>query len=297
MNWDDLRLFVAVASAGNFLGASAKLGVDRTTIGRRLVALESQLGTPLLVRTRAGLRLTRSGERTLALATQMEQAARAIATEQESRQEVSGLVRLAVTEALAPFLVEQGLLSLREDYPALHLELLAGSRRMDLSLGEADLALRFDPLQGAQLRARCAVRTAIGLYAAPDYLRRRGAPSGPRQLQGHQVLLPSGELAVLPEARWLRRQAGVEVALASNSLPALIAAAIAGQGLVTITDTWGARLSGLQRLFTVPRIGPRALWLVTTTEGAKRPAVAAVSRRLVQLLGASARTPPATEAR
>jgi len=284
MNWDDLQSFVAVARAGHFLGASARLGVDRTTIGRRVSALEVHLGAPLFLRTRGGLRLTPAGEQTLVLAAQMEQAAGAIAAQREAQQQVKGLVRVALTEALGPFVIDQGLLSLKEEHPGLELELLAGSRRLDLGLGEADVGLRFDPLRGATLRARCVSRTAIGVYASPAYLRQRGVPKSARQLGGHDVLLPAAELSALPEARWLKRQPGTRVALASNSLPSLLAAALGGHGLVTLTDTWGAREPRLERLFAVPGLPPRALWLVTTAEGARRPAIAAVTRKLIQVL-------------
>lgn len=287
LNWNDLQVFTAVARAGHFLGASITLGIDRTTISRRLTALEQRLGAQLFSRTRTGVRLTAAGSRTLVQALKMEEASAAISSERTKHHEVSGIVRVALTEALAPFVIEAGLMSVRDDYPTLQLELVAGSRRVDLAAGDADLALRLDPLTGATLRARCLNRSGVSLYATAAYVQQRGAPRSPSQLEGHEVLVPAGELSVLPEAQWLSRQRGVRVALTSNSLPALVAAARAGKGLVALTDLWGAREPSLQRLFAVPGLPTRALWLVTTATGAKRPAIIAVTQRIVQLFGRS----------
>jgi DNA-binding transcriptional LysR family regulator len=282
MHWDSLEVFTAVARAGSLQTAARALGVDRTTVGRRLSALEARLGSPLFLRSREGLALTPSGQRALTHAQAMEAAARAFVTTASPEDDVVGLVRLAVTEALAPFVVEQGLVALTERHPRLSLEVHGGNRRLDLASGEADLALRVDPLRGAELRARCISRSSVALYAARGYLGTRSVKT-PAHLAGHRVLVPGGELAGLPEARWLRAQEGVEVTLSSNSLPALLAAAKRGHGIVPLTAAWGDREAELVRLFPVPRLPERALWLVSTIAGAKRPAVRAVIEGLAAL--------------
>lgn len=282
MNWDDVQIFLAVARSGQLQGASLKLGVDRTTVGRRLAVLEEKLGVPLFTRTRTGLTLTAAGHTAVTRATHMETEARALMTEASPPTQISGLVRLAVTDALGPFLVDQGLLSITDTHPALRLEVLAGNRRLDLASGEADLALRVDPLKGARLRARCLSRTPIALYASPLYLGRRGRPKNPKALRTHDAVVPSGELVHLPEGRWLAAQCGA-VAFSSNSVPALVAAARAGKGVVALTESWGDRETQLERLFEVPGVPPRAMWLVSTAESSRRPACVAVSQHLIEL--------------
>jgi DNA-binding transcriptional LysR family regulator len=282
MNWDDVQIFLAVARAGQLQGASLKLGIDRTTVGRRVAALEAQLGVPLFTRTRTGLTLTAAGHTAVTRATHMEAEAHALKTEASPPTQVSGVVRLAVTDALGPFLVEQGLLSITDVHPRLRLEVLSGNRRLDLASGEADLALRVDPLKGARLRARCVSRTPIALYAAPGYLGRRGRPRSVKALHRHDAVVPSGELAHMPEGRWLAAQCG-GIAFSSNSVPALVAAARTGKGLVALTASWGDREPGLERLFDVPGVPPRALWLVSTAEASRHPACIAVSQHLVEL--------------
>ena len=104
---------------------------------------------------------------------------------------------------------------------------------------------------------------------------------GARQGEPGAPALRTGELANLPEARWLAARPGVTAGLRSNSLPALLAAAKRGQGIVPLSSAWGDREPDLQRLFDVPGLPPRALWLVSTPAGAKRAAVRAVADALV----------------
>jgi len=286
MRWDQLQVFLAVARGGGLQAGARALGLDRTTVGRRLQALEAELRAPLFLRGRDGWRLTATGLAVQERAARMDAEARAAEQEAARVHQVEGVVRLAVTEAVAPFLVEQGLLEVCASHPGLRLELLAGNRRVDLAAGEADLAVRTDPLTGAALVARVLVRSPVALYGAPALLRAHPPRRGIRALEGMPVLLPSGELGHLPEARWLARQAGARVVLASNHLPALVAAARAGHGLVPLLEAWGDREPALQRVLPVPGVPPRALWLVRTRESLRRAAISAVAEKLVALVRA-----------
>ena len=283
MIWDDVRVFLAVARTGQLQAASKQLGMDRTTVGRRLAALESTLGLRLFHRTRDGLTLTPAGERTVASAERMESASTAITRELAPSRGVSGVVKLAMTDALAPFVVEAGLLSLLDEHPTLSIEILAGNRRLDLVRGEADLALRVDPLRGADLKARSIARGRIGLFASAGYLSAHGTPKTVRQLAGHRVLAPSGELVHLPEARWLAARPELVVAASSNSLPALVSAARVGRGLVPLVSFWGEREPGLAHVIDLPAVPPRTLWLVTSVAASERPACRVVLDRLARL--------------
>lgn len=278
MDWDMLQVFSAVARTGTLQGASKQLSVDRTTVGRRLGSLERRLGVSLFHRNRDGLTLTDEGHRALEHASRMETEARALLATATPEHEVVGTVRLAATEAMAPFLVEHGLLQLVERHPGLCLELLGGNQRLDLTKGEADLALRLDPLRGADLKARCVNRSRVAVFASRGYLSARGPVKSISALAGHRVVLPGGELAGLPEGRWLAAQRGVVPVFVSNSFPALVMAGKKGHGLVAVTTSWAAREPELQHLFDVPNLPPRATWLVSSVAASKRPAVAAVAK-------------------
>ncbi len=284
MNWDDVRVFLAVARAGSLAGGAREVGLDRSTASRRITALEKALGALVFARSREGLRLSPAGVRLLERAERMASEARALALEAADAGEMVGTVRVATTEALAVLLVEEGLLDVRRGHPDLVIELLGGNRPVDLTRGEADLVLRFTPVREASVKVRRVALFGVALFAAESYARQRGAPAGEEALAGHDVLLPGGELSALPEAKWLSSRPGVRVALRSSSMPALVAAAVAGSGIAAITDAWGRRTPGLRRLFTVDEVPPRPLWLAMAPEAAARAAVRRVAERITEAL-------------
>ena len=283
MEWDDVRMLLALLRAKNLQEAGGRLGVDRSTMSRRLSALEKSLGAPLFTRTREGLRPTAAVERLRPHAERMELEAAALAQAAVAADTVTGVVRVATTEALAAYLVTEGLLGVREQHPELVVELLGGNRPVDLARGEADLAVRLVPLREASLRARCVAKLGIGLFASPAYLRARGAVRSVASLRGHDVLLPAGELAQLPEARWLAARTDVRVVFRSSSMPALVAAAVAGHGLTALTLAWGDAEAGLARVLALEEIPRRPVWLVTHAESAARPAVRVVGDRVAAI--------------
>ena len=124
----------------------------------------------------------------------------------------------------------------------------------------------------------------VGLFAAPAYLRRRGAAKTAAGLRGHDVILPSGEIARLPEARWLASRPHLRVVFRANSMPALIAAAVAGRGIVPLAIGWGDSIPALERLFVLEAIPKRKLFLVTHEAAQARPAVRIVSERIAEIL-------------
>ncbi len=284
MQWDDVRLLLALLRARRQKTAADELGVDRTTIGRRLDALERTLGVRLFVRGRDGLRPTASAERLRPYAERMEHEATALGQAAKARADkVQGTVRIATTEAFATFLVQEGLLDLRAEHPELVLDLRGGNRPVDLARGEADLALRLVRPEEASLRVRCVARFSIALFASHGYAHVRGLPRGAASLAGHDVLLPSGELERVPEAAWLASRRGVRPVFRSSSMPALVAAAKRDLGLVALTEPWGTREPGLERAFVVDAVPRRPVWLVVHPEAEARAEVGVVADRIAAL--------------
>lgn len=291
MDWELLFAFLCAARAGSLLDGARLAGVDRSTLSRRLGALERRFKLILFLRTRDGLELTAAGRRVLVDVEAMEEAAQRLHRQQGGQGELTGVVRVATTEALGPFLLEEGLLDVTAQHPGLRVDVLTGNTRVDLSRGEAELAVRLAPLKGPGLTVRCLARMPVGLFAAESYLASRPTPRTPEQLAGHLVLLPALELEQLPEVRWLARQSGLTVALASNNFPTLMTAAVQGRGIVPTTIPWGERLPGLKLLMPLPRVPPRTLWLVRSQTTRHLPAVDAVARHLDRLFRAAVSRP------
>src|SRR5262245_42440643 len=162
VNWNDLRYLLGAVRAGTLAGASRAMGVEHTTIGRRLTSLERSLGAPLVLRGPEGLRLTPLGEAVVPLVEEVERAVAAVAdlvAERRSR------VRLAVPSGFtALFTTRIG--QLQKDYPKLSLELVSGARRADLKKGEADLAVRVGPVVDKELVTRNLGEVGYALYAS-----------------------------------------------------------------------------------------------------------------------------------
>jgi DNA-binding transcriptional LysR family regulator len=286
MNWDDVRLFASVASAKNLVAGARAAGVDRSTASRRIAVLEKGLGARLFLRTRDGLRPTPAGERLLVHADRMAAEARALeSSAAEERGAAKGRVRIATTETLAATLVREGLLALTLRHPKLEIELLGANRVLDLARGEADLALRVTPVKEPSLLVRRVANLPFAAYAGESYVRRAGRPRSEKELAGHDVLLYGGELATLPESKWLASKPGVRVVLRSSSITALLAATVDGAGICVIAGNWGERELGFVRLFDVDALPPRPLWLAVHPDAAARTAVRVVGDHIATIIG------------
>jgi DNA-binding transcriptional LysR family regulator len=252
-------------------------------LSRRIARVERALGAKLFVRSAEGIRPSSVAGRLRVHAERIEAEVRSfvslgIADGAEAR----GPVRVATTEGMAARLVRAGLLDLRATHPAIELEILGGNAPVDLGAGEADLAVRVTPTKDPRLIVRVLGRWSLALFASAHYLRVRGVPRSVADLNGHDVLLPSGELAGLPEATLLAKARGARVALSSSSLPALVEAAVLGYGLVPLTRPWGVSVEGLTHAFDLEAIPARPTWLVAVPEAIARPAVRLVADRIVE---------------
>ncbi|WP_062230556.1 LysR family transcriptional regulator [Aureimonas sp. N4] len=189
MNWDDVRIFLAVARAGQILAASRRLGLNHATVGRRLDALEDALGVKLFDRRPTGCEVTREGAGFLAAAERMEaemQGARAALEGAEAH--LSGTVRIGAPDGFGTAFLAPRLGSLAERHPGLTIQLVPVPRAFSLSRREADIAITVErPAQG-RLVARRLVSYALGLYGAASYLDRFGRPSSVEDLKRHRLV-------------------------------------------------------------------------------------------------------------
>lgn len=284
MDWDDIRVFAAVAQAGGLAAGARAAGVDRSTASRRIQNLERALRVRLFLRTRDGMRPAPAAERLLQHAEHMQAAAQALRAAGNETTTVRGRVRVATTEALATMLVRAGILELNARHPELELELLGSNRVLDLGRGEADLALRVVAVKEPSLRVRKVAGLGFAAYASAAYVQWRGRPSTEQQLAGHSVILHSAELAQLPEAKWLAHRPDVQIALRTNSITALLAAIAGGAGIGILAGGLAQQALDLIQLFEVRALRPRPLWLVSHPDASTRPAVKAVADHIQQIL-------------
>lgn len=233
MNWDDLRIFLAVARTGRFAAAANRLGVDHTTVARRVSALEASLSATLINRSPQGVELTPHGERLMAYAERIEaDALRAAEELGETATRLVGSVRLATPEAFGCWLVAPNVYRFAQQHPSLELELVSRSASVSLSKREADLAVVLNrPPKGRLVAQRLAGYT-LGLYASRAYLQRSAPIATLADLKGHPIVWYIDELLEYPELRFLHEIINdTPPSFRSNSVMAQHAAVAAGAGL------------------------------------------------------------------
>ncbi|KSV84911.1 MULTISPECIES: LysR family transcriptional regulator [unclassified Sinorhizobium] len=187
MNWDDVRMFLAVARTGQILAASKRLGVNHATLSRRVTALEETLKTRLLVRRPNGCELTAEGEIFLTAAERMETEMLA-AQSQIGRIDtaIAGTVRIGAPDGFGVSFLAPRLGRLTARYPELKLQLVPVPRSFSLSQREADIAITIErPEQGRLVSSKLTDYT-LGLYASSDYLEKHGTPQTIDDLREHR---------------------------------------------------------------------------------------------------------------
>jgi DNA-binding transcriptional LysR family regulator len=265
LEWGDLRVFLAVHRTRSHAAAARTLRVAATTVGRRVGALERAVGARLFTRTPEGLVGTAAAQALLARAERVE--AEVLEAERElsgADARPTGTVRITCGDGFAMFVVAPALPRFLAAHPGLSVEVRADSRALDLARGEADVALRsFRPRERSLVGRRLGV-DRYALFAAPDYLARRGTPRTARDLAGHDLVLYEPAFDVWPAQRWLRRLApSARVALRMNTTTAMHAACAAGAGVTILTESY---VRGDPRFAPVlPRLEapPNELWAVT----------------------------------
>ncbi|MCP3460957.1 LysR family transcriptional regulator [Bradyrhizobium sp. CCGUVB23] len=183
LQWDDLRIFLAVCDAGSLSGAARRLRVSQPTLSRRIAEMEYGLGEPLFVRKNLGISLTKAGQRLLPAVQGMAQwATEANRSLDAKTSSVSGRVRIAAIPSFAFDFLAPIAEKLKRKHPQITLEVLASTQRLNLSLGEADIALRRYPSNDPDLMTVEEVVVPIGAYASRDYARRLPAKYNFRDL-------------------------------------------------------------------------------------------------------------------
>lgn len=284
LDWNDLRCFLLAAQAGTLAGAARAAGVQHTTIGRRLTALERSLGVSLFLRGPDGLTLTPLGEELLPLAQKAERDMLAIRDFVASRR---NCVRLALPSGFVGVFADD-LARLAHEHPELSVETISGSRPADLERGDADLALRIGPIHDQDLVARSLGDVGVSLYASPRYLHDHAAPIDLQDLSAHRLIAFGAELSALPSARWLEAHAGrATVVLRTNEMATMLEAAASGAGLAVLPCMLADHDARLVRL-TPQVLATRGLSLVYRREQRGNRPVRTVAAFLIEALRARA---------
>jgi len=258
-NWDDLRVFLAVARAGSLSGAARTLGVNHSTVFRRIGAFEELLGVRLFERLPNGYLLTPAGEELRDGALRVEEEIDGLArkvTGQDLR--LSGTVRVTTIDMLAFGLLPRHLARFRDAYPGIEVDLVVGNATLNLGRREADVALRVGNAPPETLVGRRVGRLAFAVYGSDGYRARRPQPD--LALDDWIGFDSEHEALVRRFARFLPE---VRPALRTNSVAAALSAAKAGLGLAPLPCGLADLEPDLVKVAPLPDDFSLDLWLLT----------------------------------
>jgi DNA-binding transcriptional LysR family regulator len=277
IDWNDPRYLLAVARAGSTAAAARALGVNQSTVVRRVAALEAAIGLRLFDRGRAGYRLTADGQALLEQAQGVEAAVQALTRRAAALDSsLAGSLRVTTAEGMALGLVPQLLQEFHRRHPDIQVNLLIEDRYNDLSDGRAEIALRAGPPGNGALVGRKLSDQSWAVYGSRDYLAAAGSPATPGALNGHRLVGFEGQIADITPARWLRSVApACEIACRSNSVLGLLLAAQSGLGLALLPCQIGDGAADLVRVID-PQPGLiGGFWILTHPDLQRRPKIRA----------------------
>ena len=261
-DWDDLRFFLAVARNGSLSGAARHLGVNHSTVSRRLSAFEEQLDTRLFERSAGGYEPTATGRQLLDSAQRMEEELETLDRRllgQDTR--LSGSLRIATADLGAPFLT-RSFVAFAQEHPGIELEIVADDAFANLTRREADVAFRASNAPPEHLVGRRLANVAMAVYASHAYL--GGRDHDPEDLSAHDWIGWDESRRDMSSTRWLRSHHPLaQTRFRVNSAAFMLEATKAGQGAAFLACFRGDTEPGLRRIHPpIPEFDV-GLWILT----------------------------------
>jgi DNA-binding transcriptional LysR family regulator len=294
VNWDDFRYFSAIARTGSVRGAAEQLGVNASTVTRRLDGLEQRLGVMLFTRSQQGLKITTEGAEVVQKVDAVGEQLRDIQTTLRGRdQRLEGRIRVAVPDVLAVNFLLADLAPFTERYPGIELELMPGYQNLDISAGETDIAIRATDSPPEDMVGRPLNKLALAAYGSKQFVADHQVLV---ELEGQAWIDWATEGEVMTLYAGLREQyfPGVHVHIRCDQVFMQHACIRANMGLGILPCYVGDNDDALLRLPHMPAQAGPTIWLLTHPDlrGAKRVQVfmefvrEVFTRRENELIGA-----------
>jgi len=247
MDWDKLRVFHAVADAGSFTHAGDTLSLSQSAVSRQVHALEESLGVMLFHRHARGLILTEQGELLYrSVHDVFHQLAMTEAVLTDSKERPEGPLRITTTVAFGSTWLTRVIKRFIDDYPGIEVSLILADTDLDITMREADCAIRFAMPTRGDLIQRHLRTVRSRLYASPDYLRAHGMPKSLEDLDGHLIVFGDDGPVPTPSINWpLALQVqdhGLRPVLKVNNIYGIYRAVVSGLGIASL-PSYMARLS------------------------------------------------------
>ncbi len=284
-NWDDVRIFLAVARAQRLAAAARLLGIDVTTVGRRLARLDAVMGTPLFETMGGERRLSEAGQSLLLHAETIEAAILAATEGDQQGAALTGHVRLSLAEGLATHVIAPGLARFRAAHPQLRLDLIAASGYLNPSKREADIAVMLARPRNRQLHASRLIDYRLQLYATQEYLDAHGTPDTAAALNDHALIGYVSEHIHAVELDYLSEiHAGLVARARSTSINVQHAMIATGAGIGILPDFMARHDKRLIGILSDQVALGRTFWIVTHEDTYATPRIEAVTAWLREVV-------------
>jgi DNA-binding transcriptional LysR family regulator len=262
LSWDDFRYVKAIADTRSLAGAATELSVNHSTVFRRLAQIESQLGSRLFERSRAGYALTPCGEEMVRLAERMGEDIVAFERQVTGHDlRPSGELRVTTNDTVLVHMMTGIFASFRKAYPEIVLDVVVSNQALNLSKRDADVAVRATDRPPDALIGRRAASIAWAVFAAASIAPESFDPE--TDSHSFEWIGFGDNLANLKAAKWLKERAGGHIVYRINTVLGLAEATAAGMGLALLPCFIGAATPGLTRLTgPLPDLA-NGIWLLT----------------------------------
>ncbi|WP_308818726.1 LysR family transcriptional regulator [Pseudonocardia alni] len=278
---DDLLVLLEVARSGRFTRAAETLGLNHVTVSRRVAALERALGGKVLVRATGGWELTPLGQRAVTAGEHLAGVLRELTADPHAGTEIEDVVRMSATDAFATFVAAPAAARVHGAHPGVCVEIVSATRRATQHRSDLDLEVVVGEPRVLRAEALRLGTYALGLYAAPRYLRRHRAPTTTAELADHRLVYFIASMLQVDDLDVGRRDLPeMRDSVSSTNVFAHVEATRAGGGIGLLPTFLAARHDDLVRLMPDVVELDMEYWLVARADTLRRPAVAAVVAEL-----------------
>lgn len=280
-NPDDLLVLLAVSRSAKFTTAAQALGLNHTTVSRRIAALEKSLGGRVLARASGGWELTELGAKAVRAAEQVEAVLGTLGADGAAPDPVAGVVRMTATDGFSAYIAAPAVAGLRREHPGLSVEVVTMTRRALQQRSGLDIEVVVGEPQVHRAEAIRLGDYMLGMYASRAYLDEHGTPDSVAGLSGHPLVYFVDSMLQVDSLDAPRRLVpDMRDGLTSTNVFVHVEATRAGAGIGFLPCFMGDLHRDLVRLLP-DEIGELLpYWMVLRPDSMRRPAVAAVVQAL-----------------
>lgn len=282
-NPDDLLVLLSVSRMGRFTDAAVSLGINHTTVARRITRLEEVLGGKVLERASDGWQLTNLGRQALAAAEDVERAITGLTESTHQRETLAGIVRVSATDGFSAFIISPGVAELRRSCPGIQVEVVTVTRQAQAKRSGLDIEVVVGAPDAAPGEARLLSRYELGMYAAQSYIDEYGIPNDVTDLAGHSLVYFVDSMLQVDDLAAPKRFAPqMRDSLSSTNVFVQVEATRAGAGIGFLPCFMADRHRDLIRI--LPRQVNEHLeyWMVMHRDAQRQPAVLAVAEAIIR---------------